>query len=1582
MATTGTLMTAENIYGLVNPPPDPSSNNPLVHQTINSGAVRWDTHVDLSNAVVRVTTNQTIGGDKTFTGTIIAPTPVESDNTTKIATTAFVKTSIDNLVDSAPNNLNTLNELAAAINDDNNFHNTVTTALAGKQPSITSSARLNANLIGANGNVSNTEYGYLNGVTSAIQTQINAKHPSITSSARLNANLIGANGNVSNTEFGYLDGVTSSIQTQINGKQNVIGAFTRLNANLIGDNGNVGNTEFGYLDGVTSSIQTQIDSKQATITDGDLTIARTSGLQSALDLKAPLAGPTFTGTPSAPTATAGTNTTQLATTAFVKTAVDNLVDNAPGALDTLNELAAAIGDDANYAATVTTALAAKHPSITTSARLNANLIGDNGDVSNTEYGYLNGVTSAIQTQIDSKQATIGDGDLTIARTNGLQVALDSKQPNITTTSDISLNNIGISGDISSNGGFSFAGHIIPKTNSQYDLGSAEYKIRHLYLSDNSLWLGENHKIEVSGGQMRFRKIKKNELPTGISNNFAGASLTDAITVLGKDPASTIDDFTLADWEHYSVLKGTPLRVDQIFLPDDINDDGGVLGTISGTDVSLNKLEVANDLSANDISSNNLQIRSGYKLYADTINETTSASGVTVDSVLLKDGDISANGIQLSNLVVRSGGFLFANTINETTSASGVTVDGVLLKDGHVFCNDICGNDISANDISSNNLQVNGGGELFVDKISESTDSSGVTIDSVLLKDNQITAHTITAQNYRVGNVNFISASRQGNFRDLEVKDSNNNHTILLTGDGGHIAIDGTLSADTIGEKTSATGVTIDGVLLKDNDISANDISSNNLQVRAGYKLYADTIDESSAGTGVTIDGVLLKDNNVTCTDLTASGTTTVTTQSATDNSTKIATTAFVKTAIDNLIDGAPGTMDTLKELSTALDNNNSYATTITLQLAQKAPKADPTFTGTPLGPTATAGTNTTQLATTAFVQTAISGKQDTIGDGDLTIARTNGLQAALDAKQASLTTSARLNADLIAGGTVDNTEFGYIHGVTSSIQTQLDSKQATIGDGDLTIARTNGLQAALDAKQATIGDGDLTIARTNGLQAALDGKQASLTSIGSGSIISATERTDFTDVSNNAVRITGNQTIAGSKTFSSAVTIGNYTLPTVAGTQGQVLKYPASGSTLTWGSGGGGGGSSIDSTTDVSMNDLEVFGDISCNAVKLGGHIIPDTNAAYDLGNAEYKIRHLFLSDNSLWIGDNHKIDIVSGKMKFKKRKTNVVPAAITAASGTDSAAIAHAGVSSLAEMKLHHWEAYAHTLSGLETSNIKDIFVSGTAGDWEEDQELGASSSTTTKKGQVLETLTGIADGRTVTVESGSYTLTNVTSTQITTNSYADITGTSITYTPPTGTKQVIFKYHINMSPQQGGSGNQNNQGLILMQMTIDGTAVTSQIQAWGDGYSNFGEGLLYTGIIDINGTDSVSNGTLASWTSGKTVKLRVVGYSDNTYHVKLHANEYGALDTSNDVTDTLIKPRIEINSIGEGTVGAVSNAVTTSGDQTISGTKTFSNAIISASYTTTQRDALTPVAGMVIFNTTVNKHQGYNGSSWNDFY
>ena len=67
----------------------------------------------------------------------------------------------------------------------------------------------------------------------------------------------------------------------------------------------------------------------------------------------------LTGTPTAPTAAAGTNTTQIATTAFVSTGLANLVDSAPGTLDTLNELAAALGDDANFSTTITNSIATK-----------------------------------------------------------------------------------------------------------------------------------------------------------------------------------------------------------------------------------------------------------------------------------------------------------------------------------------------------------------------------------------------------------------------------------------------------------------------------------------------------------------------------------------------------------------------------------------------------------------------------------------------------------------------------------------------------------------------------------------------------------------------------------------------------------------------------------------------------------------------------------------------------------------------------------------------------------------------------------------------------------------------------------------------------------------------------------------------------------------------------------------------------------------------------------------------------------------------------------------------------------------------
>ena len=108
-------------------------------------------------------------------------------------------------------------------------------------------------------------------------------------------------------------------------------------------------------------------------------------------------------------------------------------------------------------------------------------------------------------------------------------------------------------------------------------------------------------------------------------------------------------------------------------------------------------------------------------------------------------------------------------------------------------------------------------------------------------------------------------------------------------------------------------------------------------------------------------------------DLALQGNPTAATQSSGNNSTRLATTAFVATEVAALVDSAPGALNTLNELAAALGDDANFSTTVTNSIATKAPLASPALTGTPTAPTASSGTNTTQVATTAFVTAATSG---------------------------------------------------------------------------------------------------------------------------------------------------------------------------------------------------------------------------------------------------------------------------------------------------------------------------------------------------------------------------------------------------------------------------------------------------------------------------------------------------------------------------------------------------------------------------------------------------------------------------------
>ncbi|EPW2256207.1 phage tail protein [Escherichia coli] len=125
---------------------------------------------------------------------------------------------------------------------------------------------------------------------------------------------------------------------------------------------------------------------------------------------------------------------------------------------------------------------------------------------------------------------------------------------------------------------------------------------------------------------------------------------------------------------------------------------------------------------------------------------------------------------------------------------------------------------------------------------------------------------------------------------------------------------------------------------------------------------------------------------------TFTGTPKAPTPAAGNNTTQIATTEFVQAALTAIINGAPATLDTLKEIAVAINNDPKFSTTINNALALKAPLLSPALTGTPTAPTAAQSVNNTQIATTAFVKSAIAAM---VGSAPAALDTLNELAAAL-----------------------------------------------------------------------------------------------------------------------------------------------------------------------------------------------------------------------------------------------------------------------------------------------------------------------------------------------------------------------------------------------------------------------------------------------------------------------------------------------------------------------------------------------------------------------------------------------------------
>ena len=152
---------------------------------------------------------------------------------------------------------------------------------------------------------------------------------------------------------------------------------------------------------------------------------------------------------------------------------------------------------------------------------------------------------------------------------------------------------------------------------------------------------------------------------------------------------------------------------------------------------------------------------------------------------------------------------------------------------------------------------------------------------------------------------------------------------------------------------------------------------------------------------------------------------------------------------------------------------------------------------------------------------------------------------------------------------------------------------------------------------------------------------------------------------------------------------------------------------------------------------------------------------------------------------------------------------------------------------------------------------------------------------GQILESLWSLCDGSSHLLATGNYTVQNVTSQQVLTNTFADITGSTINYIPPMDATKVVYRFTYSIYWITGG------HSITHHRLLIDNNEV---IFSRHNRSTQYYQEHRYTfeWVIPIGGQVNLNTGRQASWTTAKTIKMQARNYSTGGNDGNLHGTAY----------------------------------------------------------------------------------------------